>query len=130
MSVETIPARVARGAALLDEKLPGWIERIDLDELDLANCFGCVLGQTFFNEWDEAEYTIHAECTPYDFGASELFDIEASYASVMLAREPGVYGFTGVPEETDKERAFDALTAEWKRVILARRAGSEARDDH
>lgn len=129
MTADTIPARVARGAALLDEKLPGWVERIDLGELDLANCFGCVLGQTFYNEWDEAHLDIRGGITPYDFGAAELFGFEATSAAALLAREPGVYGFTGIPEEADKEATFDALTAEWKRLILARRAGSEARDD-
>lgn len=36
---------IARGAAFLDEKTPGWRERIDLDKLDLGECDVCVLGQ-------------------------------------------------------------------------------------
>jgi hypothetical protein len=40
-------ACVARGAALLDEKLPGWHERIDLEILDLSETSVCVLGQLF-----------------------------------------------------------------------------------
>jgi hypothetical protein len=38
---------VARGAALLDEKMPGWETRIDLTQLNLADSCRCVLGQLF-----------------------------------------------------------------------------------
>jgi hypothetical protein len=41
--------RVARGAALLDEKQPGWEYEIDPGTLDLANGCLCVLGQVFGN---------------------------------------------------------------------------------
>ena len=41
----TIAERVARGAAYLDEREPGWWQRIDLDALDLAVPCKCVLGQ-------------------------------------------------------------------------------------
>lgn len=37
--------RVAHGAALLDDRLPGWRERVNEDVLDLANGTRCVLGQ-------------------------------------------------------------------------------------
>jgi len=36
---------VERGAALLDELIPGWEDRIDVDTLDLASPYNCVLGQ-------------------------------------------------------------------------------------
>ena len=39
--------RVRTGVALLDEKVPGWFERIDLDRLDMDSCARCVLGQLF-----------------------------------------------------------------------------------
>lgn len=38
-------ARVAKGAALLDEKRPGWECLIDLDTLDIANGAVCVTAQ-------------------------------------------------------------------------------------
>lgn len=38
---------VARGAALLDEKRPGWAAEIDLTVLDLSNSCRCVLGQIY-----------------------------------------------------------------------------------
>lgn len=39
--------RVERGAALLDEKVPGWAARVDVDTLALFDCTFCVLGQLF-----------------------------------------------------------------------------------
>jgi len=41
----TAAKRVARGAALLDEKRPGWAAEIDLRKLDLASGRDCPLGQ-------------------------------------------------------------------------------------
>lgn len=43
--------RVARGAALLDEKRPGWAERIDLPTLSMASDCMCVLGQLEGSFW-------------------------------------------------------------------------------
>ncbi len=39
--------RVGAGAALLDGRLPGWRDLVDVDRLDLAVCDECVLGQIF-----------------------------------------------------------------------------------
>ena len=41
----TMTERVAAGAAWLDENQPGWWQRIDLGELNLASSCRCVLGQ-------------------------------------------------------------------------------------
>jgi hypothetical protein len=38
---------VDNGAALLDERLPGWREVIDPDTLELADGCHCILGQLF-----------------------------------------------------------------------------------
>jgi hypothetical protein len=37
--------RVARGVALLDERVPDWRERIDTDRLDMVDGTACVVGQ-------------------------------------------------------------------------------------
>lgn len=50
----TIEERVAKGAALMDAKVPGWEKRIDANRLDMASCVDCVLGQAFClpkNDW-------------------------------------------------------------------------------
>lgn len=36
---------VKRGIFWLDENHPGWAERIDLDQLEMAECETCVIGQ-------------------------------------------------------------------------------------
>lgn len=109
---DTIPERVARGVALLDEKHPGWWERIDVDRLNLRSGCNCVLGQTWDGDYagSSTAYMHHLDALlpeesyrDYEFG----FDAEA---------EDG--------EEQDDE--YDALTAEWRRVILARRGGEDA----
>ena len=41
-----IKKRVARGAALLDEKRPGWEAMIDLSSLDISDPYKCILGQS------------------------------------------------------------------------------------
>lgn len=38
-------ARVRKGAALLDEKVPDWADRIALPDLDVSDSFNCVLAQ-------------------------------------------------------------------------------------
>jgi hypothetical protein len=44
-STEIAAARVARGVALLDERVPDWRAHIDLELLDMGNSSRCVLGQ-------------------------------------------------------------------------------------
>jgi len=117
LAPETVQARVARGAALLDEKLPGWDQRIDLDRLNLGDCFTCILGQLFTDQgWAELEVT------PYVLGASELLELHPDEVSILFSRKPGQYAFTGAPEDLDKDEAFTALTEEWCTLIRARRA--------
>lgn len=60
--------RVKKGAAILDQKFPDWIWRINIDELDIQNSKYCVLGQLFGsytkglkkigfdNDWKEYHY--------------------------------------------------------------------------
>lgn len=42
-----IDARVARGAALLDLRWPGWRSEIDLDRFHIGHSQDCVLGQLY-----------------------------------------------------------------------------------
>lgn len=49
-----IEERVRRGAELMDEKMPGWFLRVDLDSLDMASPCRCVLGQLNGNFFDSA----------------------------------------------------------------------------
>lgn len=50
---ETIEARVARGAAWLDQNEPGWERRVDLAKLELQDSCRCVLGQVFAEQAEQ-----------------------------------------------------------------------------
>jgi hypothetical protein len=97
-----ITARVARGAALLDEREPGWWQRIDLDRLDLRSPCRCVLGQLHGNYYPAADRM---------FGGDDRKVESAAIA----------HGFDSVgviPPYTE----YDALDAAWRDLITARRA--------
>lgn len=48
-NLHSIADRVARGAALLDGREPGWADRVDPDRLDVGLRTRCVLGQVYGN---------------------------------------------------------------------------------
>lgn len=104
MSADTIEIRVARGAALLDAARPWWWQEsapdpyapIELDRLDLGSCENCIIAQ------------VTGEC--YEDGVLLLVD-GGHHAAIE-------HGFT---QSDDAEETFADLTAEWRRVILARR---------
>lgn len=43
----SLQERAARGAAWLDQEMPGWANRIDTETLWLGSCTQCVLGQLY-----------------------------------------------------------------------------------
>ena len=102
MTTDKVQERVSRGAALLDQRYPGWFTKIDLAHLDMStNCL-CVLGQ-----------------------------VTGSYAASTGELCPGTadwHGFMAAVHEASEEsydRAYAALDREWTQVILARRAEAE-----
>ena len=98
----TIAERVARGAAFLDEREPGWDARIDLDTLSLDSPCCCVLGQL------HGGYGAGLRAT--GLGDDDGRDIELGF----FWTDEHLVGFSLDDEPGD-------LTAEWKRVITARR---------
>jgi hypothetical protein len=92
----TVEERVADGVEWLDAQEPGWAERINLAELDLASPCRCVLGQ-IYGGFDEA---------PVDDISPQLFGFNAN----LFGTE-----FANLDEE------FTALEVEWRRVITSRR---------
>jgi hypothetical protein len=103
-----VAERVARGAALLDARAPGWAERVKLDALEMVSPCLCVLGQLF------AAPPAPVERDGYWIGLERL-GIPAHPVN-----RPAAYGFA---EENPDSGAYLALTDEWERVIAARRAG-------
>jgi hypothetical protein len=101
----TIAERVARGAALLDEREPGWWQRIDLGALDMDEPCECVLGQLATDkqvDWRRAWPLI---CNQFDVRASFWVADDERPSDVDL-------GFTGPPN----------LGEFWRELIEKRRA--------
>lgn len=143
-----IAARVARGAAWLDEKYPQWYSKIDLSILDLGNCTQCVLGQVYTgvipaaeqgqvlaqtiaqvtNGWpdaDEWEQDYRLQVASGEFGGyqiltdfHELPEDGEWHGFVAVADRAG-----GTDEETlEAERVeYQQMLDEWTRVIIERR---------
>jgi hypothetical protein len=110
---DDIAERVARGAALLDSEIPGWWQLIDVDSLDINDCYACVIGQLFA---DEAMHW-----NPFEVGAAWLIGRDA-YGCDTHAPALIDHGFS--VSRSDDETEVNALTAEWKRLISERRASS------
>lgn len=94
MSADTVEARVARGVALLDGQWPDWPEHVDLRTFDITSPCRCVVGQLF------------GRYVPERLGISVFADSD--------------YGFE-VYEGDVRGDSYDALQAEWTRVIESRR---------
>lgn len=105
----TIADRVAAGARYLDDADPDWWREnvsnaIDLSELDLAYGDMCVLGQ-------------RCPVSDYSRQLRKITGSPDSQPSTVLHPWAVAHGFT-----MDQERGHWAtLTAEWRRVIRARR---------
>lgn len=112
---DTIEPRVALGVALLDKTLADWDERIDLEQLNLRDTCDCILGQEFYSHPD-AEFDAFGN-SPFDIGLRELFADERNPGRAAIA-----HGFDAADALSLTE--YDELTAEWIRVIEARRSAS------
>lgn len=124
-----IPERVAKGAAFLDLHDPHWWESspvagraIHLDTLDLAETADCVLGQRCPLEVLAQRLDVPVDrLDPGDFtSAYWAYATELSGLTGAARVDWGIdHGFSA---ETDRAPEFADLTAEWRRVILARRS--------
>jgi hypothetical protein len=86
---------VARGVELLDEKVPGWRQKITLDKLAMSSCSRCVIGQIF-----------------------GYFDDLALIGGTAWL-QPGYFGFDlGLGDAPAESLAtWDALTDAWREAI-------------
>lgn len=102
----TIQERVLAGSAWLDEHRPGWVDRIDLETLDLGNGCHCVLGQE------------------YHGFSSGLVEVDSSATWPRTAAGLGFYARAELYDHAP-EREYDILTDAWRAFITARREQSE-----
>lgn len=111
--MSTITERTERGAAFLDEKHPGWWQRIDLGALDIASRCGCIVGQLAGLTNDRGlayEWAIKEVGVGYRDEVLMGFEARAT-------RELGAHN-----EAIDAEYA--ALTEAWRDLIAGRRAAA------
>lgn len=93
----TVAERVERGAALLDEKRPGWVQVIDLDRLDIWSCTDCIGGQL-------------------DGGYDATMDL----LGIGHTEEARAHGFDGHGLSYG-DGEYEALNAAWRDLIRQRR---------
>jgi len=76
--------RVAAGAALLDEKVPGWRGKIDLETLNIADGHSCALAQVSGSTFNDGLAKYHIAGAP-QYGFSIYDRDEVSYAALNEA---------------------------------------------
>lgn len=108
---DDVATRVAKGAALLDERKPGWVGLIDLSTFDLSCTDRCILGQLYRNDGPDDGFwnglkILGLEDENLDGGADEGFD---NYFDREIDLLP-------------------ALQKEWVRVITILRQRREAEE--
>lgn len=120
--MSTITERVAAGAAFLDANDPEWwredVDRaIDLDTLAMADGHACILGQRCpleLQDYDREPYvSFGRRLSGLAAGGGYSIDMWGRPLGFACNHEVGV---------ADLGCEWDALTAEWKRVITERRS--------
>lgn len=84
MTNEEVTERVTRGAALLDEKSPGWAGRINLESLNCEIYCFCILGQIYRTYWNGARKLFPSGHNDWDAKAVEAFGFYTNGSYPML----------------------------------------------
>lgn len=95
-------ARVRLGAELLDDKRPGWFQRIDTDRLRIDSCYHCVIAQL-----TDGQHTF-----PFTIGLTQLGVTHAS---------PFGFGIDEKGGRLAEDAAFALLQDAWIDAIAARK---------
>jgi hypothetical protein len=107
---EDIATRVAAGVGLLDEQEPGWLNKIDLTQFDIASTHRCVLGQVY-GSFHEGVSNLGL-CGDDEQGCREL-----------------EYGFDVSDSRMNEAKwEYADLQKEWVRVIEALRQKAEVKE--
>lgn len=112
---DSIEARVARGAAWLDENEPGWERRVEVNELRMKDGCRCVLGYVFREDAQEGaygndgfNYAVESNRYLYDHTAELGFDCYCS---------------------EDSEYGYAALSKAWMALLKERFASGTLSDE-
>ena len=119
--MSTITERVERGAALLDERRPGWWRDIDMGTLDIRSPCRCILGQMGSLLRDDGSLSRFG--TGLDMVKLQVF--QSAEFGFDWSGSGGAYAtWDEINRLMDAEDA--ALTAAWRDLIGSRRAAAEA----
>ena len=121
---DSVKERVKKGAALLDQKVPGWEKKIKVEKLQMAHCSHCMLGQLFGHDVETAlgsamfglpmkenYYPVHGGV---DNGAGYLRGLR------ILGRKDGAD--IGCNVASPGIDSFEELRCAWVEEIVERRA--------
>jgi hypothetical protein len=101
-----LATRIHRGAALLDEHCPGWIDKIDLPSLQMSNGYQCILGQLYDRDYWSGLVGLGLDrdwWAEVDYG----FQVDRRQLSSRTERSKGA--------------AYGNLTRGWRQYIQGRR---------
>lgn len=143
---------VAKGAALLDEQMPGWASQIDLNRLQLSDSTHCVLGQLFDEPQTVPRWQDHNEASLEQAVADELsfggnIRSEASIRTWYLqpvctanyqlgkivlgiqgleeGKSPTDFGFDGDGDyDNNRSTRYDGLDLAWAQAVRDRQRAS------
>lgn len=116
-SIETV--RIDRAVKVLDNRIPDWLEKINLDKLSISHAHFCVLGQVSKGKVFQAGYK---EVTGKDwtwFSDSLQWAVEHGF---LPEAKPGMTS----KEVEESERR---LTAAWVRRINSRRENVKKKEE-
>lgn len=132
---------VLAGAALLDEKVPGWLEKIELPDLKVSMPQSCVLGQVFTEKLlslPESQYSLNGRMIPgrpgvYHSGyavGSELLELDVDDVERLgfyVGERTGGQVVDFIREHNVRvgsvyDWAYEQLTYSWVAYVEARRA--------
>ncbi|WP_181785668.1 hypothetical protein [Streptomyces phytophilus] len=114
-TAEDYRERVERGAVFLDEKVPGWVDRIDLDTLDVAADSLCVAAQAV----GSAYYIAQTKLGQSDEDAQERGFVLPEHEHDERADE-----LIAADEDDEVETIYAPLTQAWRRLIERRRGAT------
>lgn len=127
MEIETWAREAAeRGAVVLDEKTgdTDWPTRVDLDSLNQASAFHCVLGQLFVYFTDGVD-ELWPDAPDYPYCCEACNGSRADYGS-SRSELAAAAGFVVADSCDDWAPHYEALTRAWRTLIEARRAPTTA----
>lgn len=99
----TVPERVAKGVAWLDENVEDWRSKVTIKDFDITNTCDCVLGQVFAG---------HSRESGFDYAVDE--------AHFFTSKETVILGFdAGYFDNANSNMALDfsELQKEWLKVL-------------